>query len=207
MPPRHEPLKRKNGWHLVEAAGDALPDGMQDFLARTRWDAHTLRDVLRSYVIEHLADPDGVLVLDEAGFLKKGDKSAGVQRQYLGTAGRIENGQVGVLLSYAGARGYAFIDRALYLPADWVADEARCAQAHIPASIGFATKPELARQMLRRAFDAGVPYAWVAGDSVYGSDSGPRAVVAKHGRGYVLGVTSSQQFYWPHHRTEAEITK
>jgi SRSO17 transposase len=198
------PLERKNGWHLAEAAGDASPDGVQDFLARTRWDADTLRDVLRSYVIEHLADLDGVLVIDETGFLKKGDKSAGVQRQYSGTAGRIENCQVGVFLGYAGARGYAFIDRALYLPADWVADGARCAQAHIPTSIGFATKPELARQMLERAFDAGVPCAWVVGDSVYGV-SELRAFVAKHERGYVLGVTSGQQLYWPHHRTVAEI--
>lgn len=198
------PIERKNGWHLAEAAGDGSPDGVQDFLARARWDAEALRDRLRGYVIEHLADPQAVLVLDETGFLKKGDKSAGVQRQYSGTAGRIERCQVGVFLAYAGMRGYAFIDRALYLPAEWAADRERCAEAHVPEAVGFATKPELARQMLERAFAAAVPCAWVTADSVYGCESRLREVVAAHGRGYVLGVTSGHKLCFPR-RTVAEL--
>src|SRR5690349_17630586 len=127
------PLERKNGWHLAEAAGDATPDGVQDFLARMRWDAEAVRDDLRTYVVEHLGAPDAVLVLDETGFLKKGDKSAGVQRQYSGTAGRIENCQVGVFLGYASRHGRALIDRALYLPLGWTSAPARRAAAGIPA--------------------------------------------------------------------------
>src|ERR687883_600695 len=119
------PLERKNGWQLAEAAGDATPDGVQDFLSRMRWDADAVRDDLRAYVIEHLGEPDAVLVLDETGFLKKGDKSAGVQRQYSGTAGRIENCRIGVFLSYASRHGQALIDRALYLPESWVNDPPR----------------------------------------------------------------------------------
>src|SRR5918998_277173 len=126
------PLERKNGWQLAEAVGDATPDGVQDFLSRMRWDADAVRDDLRAYVVEHLGDPDAVLVLDETGFLKKGDKSAGVQRQYSGTAGRIENCQVGVFLGYAGRHGRALIDRALYLPKSWTTDPARCAAAGVP---------------------------------------------------------------------------
>src|ERR671938_771968 len=126
------PLERKNGWHLAEAAGDATPDGMQDFLARMRWDADGVRDDLRAYVVEHLGEAEAVLVLDETGFLKKGTKSCGVQRQYSGTAGRIENCQIGVFLGYASGHGQALIDRALYLPERWVADGERCAEAGVP---------------------------------------------------------------------------
>jgi SRSO17 transposase len=187
------PLERKNGWHLAEAAGDASPDGVQDFLARTRWDADTLRDVLRSYVIEHLADPDGVLVIDETGFLKKGDKSAGVQRQYSGTAGRIENCQVGVFLGYASRHGRALIDRALYLPKTWTTNAARCAAAGIPENAALTTKPKLGLAMLDRALEAGVPFAWVAGDSVYGADHRIRRRLEAQQRGYVLAVTSGQR--------------
>src|ERR671920_556578 len=164
------PLKRKNGWHLAEAAGDASPDGVQDFLARMHWDADAVRDDLRAYVVEHLGDPDAVLVLDETGFLKKGDKSAGVQRQYSGTAGRIENCQIGVFLGYASRHGQALIDRALYLPKGWTNDAARRAAAGIPAEVVFATKPKLGLAMLDRALEAGVPFAWVSGDCVYGAD-------------------------------------
>src|SRR5215211_4762458 len=152
------PLERKNGWHLAEAAGDASPDGVQDFLARMHWDADAVREDLRAYVVEHLGDPDAVLVLDETGFLKKGEKSAGVQRQYSGTAGRIENCQIGVFLGYAGRHGQALIDRALYLPADWAKDEDRRREARIPTDVAFTTKPKLGLAMLERARQAGMPF-------------------------------------------------
>lgn len=153
------PLERKNGWQLAETAGDRSPDGVQDFLARNRWDADTVRDELRGYVVEHLGEPDAVLVLDETGFLKKGQHSAGVQRQYSGTAGRIENCQVAVFLSYASRRGYAFIDRELYLPETWAQDEKRRQTAHIPAAVEFRTKPQMGQVMLDRALAAGVSFA------------------------------------------------
>jgi SRSO17 transposase len=186
------PVERKNGWQLAEAAGDARPDGMQDFLARMRWDADQVRDDLRSYVVEHLGDAGAVLVLDETGFLKKGTKSVGVQRQYSGTAGRIENCQIGVFLGYASWHGRALIDRALYLPESWAGDAARREEAGVPAEVAFATKPKLGRAMLERAFRAGVSCAWVTGDSVYGADHSLRRAVERSGRGYVLAVTSGQ---------------
>jgi SRSO17 transposase len=133
------PVERKNGWQLAEAAGDATPDGMQDFLGRMRWDADRVRDDLRAYVVEHLGDPGAVLVLDETGFVKKGTHSVGVQRQYSGTAGRIENCQVGVFLAYASAKGHALIDRALHLPERWAGDAERCARADVPDEVAFAT--------------------------------------------------------------------
>lgn len=187
------PLERKNGWQLAEAAGDASPDGVQDLLARMCWDADRVRDDLRAYVVEHLGAADAVLVVDETGFVKKGTKSCGVQRQYSGTAGRIENCQIGVFLGYASGHGHALIDRALYLPERWVAEEARCAAAGVPAGTAFATKPQLARAMLERAFAADVPCAWVAGDSVYGADYALRRGIEQAGRGYVLAVTSAQR--------------
>ncbi|CAO3436173.1 IS701 family transposase [Azospirillum doebereinerae] len=190
------PLERKNGWHLAEAAGDASPDGVQDFLARMRWDADAVRDDLRAYVVEHLGDPDAVLVLDETGFLKKGERSVGVQRQYSGTAGRIENCQIGVFLGYAGRHGHALIDRALYLPQGWAADEDRRRVAWVPETLAFATKPKQGLTMLERALDAGVPCAWVAGDSVYGADSAIRRELERRRVGYVLTVTSAQRL-WP----------
>jgi SRSO17 transposase len=133
------PVERKNGWQLAEAAGDATPDGMQDFLQRMRWDADQVRDDLRAYVVEHLGEPGGVLVLDETGFIKKGVKSVGVQRQYSGTAGRIENCQIGVFLAYASPKGHALIDRALYLPERWAGDAVRREQAGVPEAVAFAT--------------------------------------------------------------------
>jgi SRSO17 transposase len=188
------PIERKNGWQLAEAAGDATPDGMQDFLSRMRWDAEAVRDDLRAYVVEHLGDPDAVLVLDETGFVKKGTKSAGVQRQYSGTAGRIENCQIGVFLGYASCHGRALIDRALYLPEGWAGDEGRRAEAGVPAEITFTTKPKLGLEMLERALDAGVPCAWVVADSVYGADHAlRRRIEARGGLGYVLAVTSGQR--------------
>src|SRR6266496_3346270 len=162
------PIERKNGWQLAEEAGESTPYAMQYLLDRAVWDAEQLRDMLREYVRETIGDATGMLVIDETGFLKKGTKSVGVQRQYSGTAGRIENCQIGVFLAYAGAQGRTFLDRALYLPKEWAAAKARRREADVPTSVGFATKPRLARRMLERAFAAEVPAAWVAGDEVYG---------------------------------------
>ena len=187
------PVERKNGWQLAEAAGDRTPDGMQDLLSRMRWDAEAVRDDLRAYVVEHLGDPGAVLVLDETGFVKKGEKSAGVQRQYSGTAGRVENCQIGVFLGYASRKGHALIDRALYLPEGWASDAGRRAEAGVPTGIAFTTKPKLGRAMLERALDTGVPCAWVTGDSVYGADHALRRAIEVRRRGYVLAVTSGQR--------------
>jgi SRSO17 transposase len=185
------PLPRKNGWQLAEQAGDRSPYGVQHLLGRASWDAEQVRDDLRVYVVDHLGDPDGVLIVDETGFLKKGAQSAGVQRQYSGTAGRVENCQVGVFLAYYTARGRTFLDRALYLPRSWTEQAQRCQAAAIPDTVAFATKPMLARQMLQRAFDAGVPARWVTGDAVYGSNSQFRHFLESRHKAYVLGVTSN----------------
>jgi SRSO17 transposase len=187
------PMKRKNGWQLAEAAGDRTPDGVQDFLSRMRWDADAVRDDLRAYVVEHLGDPGAVLVLDETGFVKKGTKSAGVQRQYSGTAGRIENCQIGVFVGYASRHGRALIDRALYLPESWAKAPERRAEAGIPEDVRFATKPKLGRAMLARALEAEVPFAWVTADSVYGGDYALRRWLQDRRLGYVLAVTGAQR--------------
>ncbi len=186
-------LRRKNCWTIAEHAGDATPDGMQHLLAGARWDADAVRDDVREYVIGHLGGPGAVLVVDETGDLKKGSASAGVQRQYTGTAGRVENCQVAVFLSYATPRGHALIDRELYLPKSWIADGARCAAAGIPGGTGFATKPKLARVMITRALDAGAPAAWVTGDEVYGADPGLRADLERRQIGYVLAVAGTHR--------------
>ena len=154
-----------------------------------------MRDDLRAYVVEHLGEPGGVLIVDETGFLKKGTKSAGVARQYSGTAGRIENSQVGVFLAYRSGRGAAFLDRALYLPGAWAEDRPRRRAAGVPEEVAFATKPELARAMLRRALRAGVPARWVTADEVYGSDSKFRRLVEESGLSYVVAVTSAQRLF------------
>jgi SRSO17 transposase len=187
------PVERKNGWQLAEVAGDATPDGVQDFLSRAQWDADAVRDDLQAYVVEHLGDAGAVLVLDETGFVKKGAKSAGVQRQYTGTAGRIENSQVGVFLGYASQHGHALIDRALYLPKEWAEDADRRREARVPADITFTTKPKQGLAMLERARAAGVPFSWITGDSVYGADHAIRRWAERHRRGYVLAVTSGQR--------------
>lgn len=187
------PLERKNGWQLAEAAGDASPAAMQDFLARTRWDADAVRDDLQAYVIEQLGDANAVLVLDETGFVKKGMRSVGVKRQYSGTAGRIENCQIGVFLGYAARRGRVLVDRTLYLPEEWAADDERRRLAGVPGSVDFATKPKLGRTMLERAVAAGLPYRWVAADSVYGGDYALRLWLERQPLGYVLAVTSKQR--------------
>jgi SRSO17 transposase len=186
------PVERKNGWQLAEAAGDATPDRMQRLLNNARWDARQVRDDLRGYVAEHLGDPGGVLIVDETGFLKKGTKSAGVQRQYSGTAGRVENCQLGVFLAYASPAGRALIDAELYLPRSWTEDRVRCAEAGVPADVGFATKPELARTMLGRALDAGVPARWATADEAYGQDHKFRIFCEQRRLGYVVAVPRSQ---------------
>src|SRR5215472_7298422 len=163
-------LPRKNCWTIAEHPGDPSPDGMQHLLARAKWDADGVRDDTRGYVTGHLGDPGAVLVTGETGDIKKGTATPGVQRQYTGTAGRIENAQVAVYLGYAAPRGHALIDRELYLPKSWTDDRDRCAGAGIPATVTFATKPQLAKRMIERAAVAAVPFAWVAGDEVYGGN-------------------------------------
>src|SRR5207245_7186647 len=160
--------QRKTGWMRAEAAGDPGPWRQQAILGRGDWDADALRDIVHDYVIEHLADDDAVLVIDETGFLKQGKASCGVARQYTGSAGKITNCQIGVFAAYVSGRGHAFIDRALYLPKTWADDPARRAAAHVPQEIAFATKPHLARAMVERPIVAAVPFKWVAGDTVYG---------------------------------------
>jgi SRSO17 transposase len=181
-------LPRKNCWTIAEHAGDATPDGRQHLLGRAVWDTDGVRDDLRDYVIDHLGDPGAVLVVDETGDVKKGGSTVGTQRQYTGTAGRIENAQVAVYLTYAGAAGHALIDRELYLPRCWTADSPRCAAAGIPEEVEFATKPALAKTMIDRALDAGVPAQWVAADEVYGADPGLRADLEARQVGYVLAI-------------------
>lgn len=180
--------ERKNGWQLAEHLGEATPDGVQHLLARADWDADAVRDDLFDYVRQNLGDPDGVLIVDETGFLKKGTKSCGVARQYSGTAGRIENSQIGVFLAYAGVKGQALIDRALYLPKEWTGDPKRCRAAGVPKDVAFATKIALAKRMIERAAAAGVPARWVTADAVYGSDYSFRIALEHRDIGYVVGV-------------------
>jgi SRSO17 transposase len=182
--------ERKNGWQLAEHLGEPTPDGVQHLLARADWDADAVRDDVLGYVAESLGDPSGVLIVDETGFLKKGVKSVGVARQYSGTAGRIENCQVGVFLGYATPKGRALLDRELYLPKDWAGDAERRKEAGVPKAVAFATKLVLARRMIDRAVAAGMPVRWVTADAVYGSDYHFRAAVETHGLGYVVGVRS-----------------
>jgi len=187
------PVERKNGWQLAEYAGDATPDGVQRLLNTYAWDADQVRDDLRPYVVEHLRDPQAVLVVDETGFLKEGAKSVGVQRQYSGTAGRIENCQIGVFLAYASPHGRAFLDRELYLPQQWVEDRERRREAGVPAGVEFVTKPQLARRMLARAREAGAVTPWVTGDEVYGSDAPLRQGLEAHPQAYVLAIRRNER--------------
>jgi SRSO17 transposase len=189
------PAERKNSWQLAEVSGEATPYGFQHLLGRADWEADAVRDELRRYLIRHVGDPAAVVVIDETGFLKKGRQSAGVARQYSGTAGRIENCQIGVFLAYASHLGHALLDRELYLPREWTEDPARCQQAGIPEERRFATKPQLARHMLARAFAAGVPAAWVTGDSVYGDDRRLRMWLESCPQAYVLAV-SGKEYVW-----------
>ena len=181
-------VERKNGWQLAEYAGDATPDGVQRLLAVYHWDEDQVRDDLQGYVVEHLGDPAGVLVVDETGFLKQGKKSVGVKRQYSGTAGKVENCQIGVFLAYGSRRGAAFLDRDLYLPQEWAADCTRRQEAGVPQDVVFRTKAQLAQGMIARAVGAGVPFAWVTGDTVYGNDRRLRRWLEEQGRCYVLSA-------------------
>jgi SRSO17 transposase len=183
-------VERKNGWQLAEHLGEPGPQGVQRLLNAADWDVEAVRDDLRSYVTEHLGHAAGVLIVDETGFLKKGTKSVGVQRQYSGTAGRIENCQIGVFVGYASHQGRAFLDRELYLPQEWVQDSARRGEAGVPPEVSVATKPELARRMLARAFAAGVPASWVSGDEIYGNDGAFRRWLVAENHPYVLAVSA-----------------
>jgi SRSO17 transposase len=184
------PVQRKNGWQMAEAIGDKTPDATQRLLYLAQWDADAARDIMQGFVIGQFGDAEGIGVVDETGFLKKGKRSVGVKRQYSGTAGKIENSQVGVFLSYASAAGHVFLDRRLYLPEDWCNDPLRRAQTKVPEQVRFATKPEQAMAMLLHAWAQGVPMRWVIGDEVYGESTALRDLVAAHGRWYVLGVRS-----------------
>ena len=203
--------RRKTGWMRAEAAGDPGPWRQQAILGRTHWDAEALRDVVRDYVVETLAAPDAVLVIDETGFLKQGKASCGVGRQYTGSAGKITNCQTGVFAAYVSDQGHAFIDRRLYLPKAWTGDPARRQAAHVPEAITFATKPQLAQTMIERAIQAEVPFAWMAVDSIYGVGEIELALRRAY-KGYVLGVTGQHHFWsWNAHLdvagTAAEIAK
>jgi SRSO17 transposase len=188
------PERRKTGWMRAEAAGDAGPWRQQAVLGRAVWDADALRDVVREYVVETLGSPDAVLVIDETGFLKQGKSSCGVARQYTGSAGKITNCQIGVFAAYVSLLGHAFIDRRLYLPKSWTSDSERRIAAHVPDDVTFATKPAIAAQMIERAIAADVPFTWVAADSVYGVGE-IEMKLRRAGKGYVLGVTGSHQFW------------
>jgi SRSO17 transposase len=185
-------VTRKNGWQLAEHAGERTPDGMQRLMSTADWDSELVRDDLRTYVVEHLGDGGAVLVVDETGFLKKGMSSVGVQRQYSGTAGKVDNCQLGVFLAYASPKGRAMIDRELYLPESWTDDPARCRTARVPEEVGFRTKPQLAQRMLARALDAGVPAAWVTADEVYGGSPTLRQWLEGRGVSHVLAVKCTE---------------
>jgi len=182
--------ERKNSWQLAEVAGNSTPYGIQHLLGRASWDADALREDLREYVIEHLADDESALIVDETGFIKKGDKSVGVKRQYTGTVGKRENCQVGVFLAYASCRGQAFIDRELYLPEEWAEDKDRRQRAGVPDEVGMRTKPELAKEMLGRALvEGGVRVSWVVADSVYGDSRRLGMFLEEREQPYVLALS------------------
>lgn len=199
--------ERKNGWQLAELLGETTPDGVQRLLNAADWDADTVRDDLRSYVVQHLAAPDAVLVVDATGFLKKGTKSVGVKRQYSETAGRVEHCQIGVFLCYASHHGAAFLDWALSLPKAWARDQSRRQEAGVPETVAFATKPALATEMVLRALDAGVPCGWVTGDSIYGGDRTLRVTLEQRQQPFVLAVPANEPLWrdGPVYREAREI--
>ncbi|MEX5721780.1 IS701 family transposase [Geodermatophilus maliterrae] len=204
-----EQLERKNGWTLAEAAGEVSPDGMQRLLRTADWNADTVRDELRAYVVERLG-PGGVLIVDETGFIKKGTCSAGVGRQYTGTTGKIDNCQIGVFCAYATPAGRALIDRELYLPRAWTDDRERARAAGIDDAVPFATKPDLARRMLTRALDAGVPAGWLTADEIYGQDKRLRVWCEQRGLPYVLATRSNDTVAtidWRQRRVRALIAE
>jgi SRSO17 transposase len=191
--------ERKNSWTIAEQAGDLSPDGMQRLINHYRWDADAVRDTLRGYLLDRLGDPCGVVVADETGFLKKGIKSAGVQRQYSGTAGRIENCQLGVFLTYVSPLGLALFDRELYLPTSWTDNRDRCVEAGIGEDVEFATKPVLAQRMLERLIAAqgrqAVP--WFTADEAYGDNPGLRIWLDEQEINYVMAVSCDARFTTP----------
>jgi SRSO17 transposase len=187
--------ERKNSWQVAEAVGDRIPDRMQRLLYRVPWDADAARDRLQQFVIEVFGDPEGIGVVDETGFLKKGKKSVGVARQYTGTAGKRENSQVATVLSYATRDAHVFLDRQLYLPEAWASDRVRRREAHVPEDVRFATKPEQAVAMLEHAWEQGVPMRWVTGDEVYGDAPRLRETIQGHGRFYVLAVSANTRVW------------
>jgi SRSO17 transposase len=202
------PVERKNGWQLAEEAGEATPDGMQRLVNASRWDAEAVRDDLLAYVREHLADPAAIVVIDETGFVKKGTKSAGVQRQYSGTVGKRENCQIGVFVAYSSlvpTPSQVLVDRELYLPQDWCDDAPRRQEAGIPADVAFASKPELARRMLARVAAAGLPAAWVTGDEVYGGSGPLRRWLEERRQSYVLTIASNDGVDLPWGRTHYHL--
>jgi SRSO17 transposase len=199
-------IERKNGWQLAEYAGYAHPRGIQRVLDRYAWDADAVRDDARSYVVAALGDPAGVLVVDETGFPKQGTHSVGVARQYCGTLGKIANCQIGVFLGYASPKGHAGLDRALFVPEEWLQDRARCSKAGIPPDLQQRTKPQLALDMLERALDASVPTAWVVADEVYGSDGKLRRALEARGQAYVLAVRSNETTTtWPPYGAPGQV--
>jgi SRSO17 transposase len=198
-------VERKNGWHLAEAAGATTPYAIQHLLGRAVWDADAVRDEVRAYVVEHVGAADAVLVIDETGFLQKGDQSVGVQRQSAGTAGRIEHCQLGVFLVYATPWGHAFLDRARYLPKQWTEEPPRCQAAGVPAEVAFRTKPELAQAMLERVLDAEVPAGWVTGDEVYGGDRRLRVGLEGRDVPHVLAVKRTEPLWATTERGPAQV--
>lgn len=186
-------IERKNTWQISEEMGDRTPDGFQHFLRDSKWEPDEVRDDLHAYVAEYFNDDDGVLVVDETGFPKKGEHSAGVQRQYTGTTGKIDNCQIGVFLTYVAPAGATLVDRELYIPQVWIKDRERCRDAGIPDELGFQTKPQMAAQMIERARNHGIRASWVTGDEVYGNDGKFRAALEGQGLSYVLAVRSTHQ--------------
>lgn len=200
-----ERVERRNGWQLAEALGESGPQGVQRLLNAAVWDADGVRDDLREYVVEHLGDEaTGILIVDETGFLKKGNKSCGVARQYTGTAGATVNCQVGVFLAYSSAAGAAFIDRALYLPREWTDDQDRRTEAGVPDETGFATKIDLARRMLARAFDGGVPARWVVADAFYGRSHALRRWLEERGYAYAVMIPKTNTVWHQGRRERVE---
>jgi SRSO17 transposase len=193
--------ERKNGWQLSESQGETTPYEIQQFLYRGRFSADKIRDILREYVSEELGEEDSVIVVDETGFLKKGDKSCGVKRQYSGTAGRIENCQVGVFLTYTSSKGHSPIDRRLYIPEEWMKDDERRKKAGVPKTLAFQTKPEIALEMIQEATTADVPYTWVTGDCVYGDYTEIRQYLEQKRKCYVMNV-SGKAYVWRGYKQE-----
>jgi SRSO17 transposase len=199
---RLAPVERKNGWQMAQAVGDPRPDAMERLLYRAPWDADAARDLLEQFITETFGDPEATLVVDETGFLKKGDKSAGVARQYTGTAGKVEGAQVGVFLSYAAPRGHVLLDRRLFVPEAWASDEARRTAAKVPGAVVFETKPQQALAMLKHAWAQGVPMRWVTGDELYGDSPDFRSGVEASGHAYVLAVASTTPVWTRRPRVE-----